>query len=243
VQHASAWTDPRQATNVFQAALDGNVPFLQMYLAAGGSLAVADQARRSPVHFSAAGGHAEMTSLLLAGKASVDGPDEEANTPLFYACERGFWTTAEVLLRHGARTGHQNGHGLTALHVAAMRGQVDCLHLLLQSGESAAAASRDGSTALDLAMQHGHERAVAVLEARALRAQRPGRRVSFALGWQPPERDCGARPPPRRTQPARAAGPGGRLPRPLLRFQEIWASVRRIFTLYLPSLEEGVRED
>jgi hypothetical protein len=239
VQRASAWVDPRRATNVFQAALDGNVTFLHTYLAAGGTLTVTDAATRSPVHFAAAGGCAEITRILIAGKAAVDAEDAEQNTPLFYACERGFSGAAEVLLQSKASVEHRNAPGRTALHVAALRGELDCMHILLQHEADPSVQSEDGLTPLELALQHGQSRIVSMLEARA---RRPSRRVHFQVGVVHPERFAR-----RRSRPNLA----GKEPKEVSRtparrrrrcsapdFVEIWGSIRRIFELYLPVVED-----
>eukprot|EP00928_Gymnodinium_smaydae_P051945 TRINITY_DN3564_c0_g1_i3.p1 TRINITY_DN3564_c0_g1~~TRINITY_DN3564_c0_g1_i3.p1 ORF type:complete len:424 (+),score=91.11 TRINITY_DN3564_c0_g1_i3:119-1273(+) len=54
--NVSAWKDPRQTTNLFQAALDGNLFFLQLYAEVGGYLDAVDARGRTALHYNCAGG-------------------------------------------------------------------------------------------------------------------------------------------------------------------------------------------
>ncbi|CAE8650645.1 unnamed protein product, partial [Polarella glacialis] len=81
----SLWKDPQQTTNIFQAALDGNLFFMQLYAEVEGHLDVVDPRGRSALHYACAGGATQSALFLLQRRAEVDRRDETMATPLIFA--------------------------------------------------------------------------------------------------------------------------------------------------------------
>lgn len=152
----SLWKDPRQTTNIFQAALDGNLFFMQLYAEVDGQLDVVDPRGRSALHYSCAGGATQSALFLLQRQAEVDRRDDGAATPLIFACRYGYASVVKVLLDARADLQAASDGGNTALHEAAAMGQLDCLHLLLLCGAEAGAANDEGLTAADIATARRH---------------------------------------------------------------------------------------
>jgi len=152
----SLWKDPRQTTNIFQAALDGNLFFLQLYAEVDGQLDVIDPKGRGALHYSCAGGATQSALFLLQRKAQVDRRDETASTPLMFACRYGYASIVKLLLDAQAGLNVANDLGNTALHEAASMGHLDCLHLLLLCGASATARNAEGDGAADIATAKKH---------------------------------------------------------------------------------------
>lgn len=149
--HITLSVDPRQTTNIFQAALDGNVFFLQLYAEADGDLNVVDATWRRALHFSCAGGSTQSAAFLLQRRAVVDGRDQMSSTPLVYACRYGYASVAKLLLDAAAEMSLVNGVGDSPLHEAAAMGHLDCVHLLLLYGANTSVVNRSGETAADVA--------------------------------------------------------------------------------------------
>jgi len=128
------WKDPRMTTNLFQAALDGNIFFMQLYAEVDGMLDVTDARGRSALHYSCAGGSTQSAVFLLQRGAEVDRRDDAEATPLIFACRYGYASVVKVLLDASADLNAASEGGNTALHEAASMGQLDCVHLLLLCG-------------------------------------------------------------------------------------------------------------
>jgi len=147
----SLWRDPRATTNIFQAALDGNLFFLQMYAEVEGNLSVLDARGRSALHYAAAGGAAMSALFLLQHNVEVNLQDEDDATPLIFSCRYGYASVVKVLLDARAEIHQQDSDGNTALHGAAAMGQLDCCNLLLLCGAEMRIPNNRGDTPEGLA--------------------------------------------------------------------------------------------
>jgi len=147
----SLWKDPRTTTNIFQAALDGNLFFLQMYCEVDGDLDVLDARGRSALHYAAAGGAAMSALFLLQHRVEVNLQDEDGATPLIFSCRYGYASVVKVLLDARANLHLQDSDGNTALHGAAAMAQLDCCNLLLMCGAEMRVANNVGETPEGLA--------------------------------------------------------------------------------------------
>jgi len=152
----SLWKDPRPTTNIFQAALDGNLFFMQLYAEVEGQLDVVDHKGCSALHYSCAGGATTSATFLLQRSAEVDRRDENEATPLIFACRYGYASVVKVLLDSNADLNSANVSGNTALHEAASMGQLDCLHLLLLFHANATLVNKQGDLAVDIAAKKRH---------------------------------------------------------------------------------------
>jgi len=147
--------DPRLTTNIFDAALNGNLYFLQLYADVGGCLDVVDPQGRNALHYCCASGAVECALFLLEKGVEVDAPDQNMDRPLHCACRYGQASIAKVLIDAGANLDSARDNGNTPLHDAVDLAQVDCLHLLLLFGADALVANRAGDIPLDLAARKG----------------------------------------------------------------------------------------
>lgn len=128
---ASSCKDPRGISSLFEAVLDGQLFFIQLYCFAGGCPDATDTKGRTALHYSCGSGQAEAAMLLLQCKASVDVQDQGGSTPLHWACRYGHTTLVKGLLEAKASPDCPNALGDTPVHEAAMLGQVDALHWLV----------------------------------------------------------------------------------------------------------------
>jgi len=149
----SSWKDPRRTTNLFKAAFDGNLWFLQLYNKAEGSLDIVDSKGRTAMHCTCAGGSIQAVLHLLANKANADALDLGGSTPLHLACRYGHDSIVKILLDAGANIDHQNSLGDTALHEVAALDRIVALQSLLAARANATLRNRESKTPADVALR------------------------------------------------------------------------------------------
>lgn len=159
----SSWTDPRGTTSLFQAALDGNLFFLQLYAEVGGFLDSVDASGRTALHYSCAGGSMHNVLHLLQGGASLDIQDQTGSTPLHWACRYGHAPIVRTLLEAYADPNCRNALGDTCMHEAAALGRADALQLLIEARADPSLRNRESRTPLDVAYWSQAADAVALL--------------------------------------------------------------------------------
>jgi len=159
----SSWKDPRCTTNLFQAALDGNLFFLQLYAEVGGFLDAVDGKGRTALHYNCAGGSSQAVLYLLEHGASVNMQDQGGSTPLHWACRYGHAPIVRLLLEAKADPDCQNSLGDTSMHEAAALGLVDPLHWLVQAQANPSLRNRESRTPAEVAERSRATEALALL--------------------------------------------------------------------------------
>lgn len=163
----SAWKDPRRTTNLFQAALDGNLFFLQLYTEVGGFLDAMDSKGRTALHYNCAGGSTQAVLYLLQNNAAVDVQDRAGSTPLHWSCRYGHAPIVRMLLEAKANPDCQNAMGDTGMHEAASLGLVDPLHWLLHAKANPLLRNRESRTPAEVAARNRHTDVAELLEGQA----------------------------------------------------------------------------
>eukprot|EP00927_Polykrikos_kofoidii_P079685 TRINITY_DN76488_c0_g1_i1.p1 TRINITY_DN76488_c0_g1~~TRINITY_DN76488_c0_g1_i1.p1 ORF type:complete len:755 (+),score=133.15 TRINITY_DN76488_c0_g1_i1:78-2267(+) len=159
----SAWKDPRHTTNLFQAALDGNLFFLQLYTEVGGYLDAVDAKGRAALHYNCAGGSMQAVLYLLQSRASMDMPDLAGSTPLHWACRYGHTPIVRILLENRADPDVQNTLGDTSMHEAAALGHIQPLHWLILAKANPLLRNREMKTPAEVAERSQATEAEALL--------------------------------------------------------------------------------
>jgi len=170
----SAWKDPRRTTNLFQAALDGDLFFLQLYAEVGGFLDAVDAKGRTALHYNCAGGSIQAVVYLLQRGASLELPDRAGSTPLHWASRYGHAPIVRILLEASSNPDRQNSLGDTSLHEAAALGRVEAIHWLLMSRADPAPQNREGRTPAEVAARNQQAEAEALLGQHEERYHRRG---------------------------------------------------------------------
>jgi len=158
----SSWKDPSHATNLFQAALDGNLFFLQLYTEVGGFLDAVDPKGRTALHYNCASGSTAAVLHLLQRSASAHLQDSTGSTPLHWACRYSHAPIVRMLLEARCSPDVQNALGDTSLHEAAAIGALDSLHWLVHARGNPRLRNREERTPTQVAA-HGHAEDVATL--------------------------------------------------------------------------------
>jgi len=121
--NTSCWTDPRCTANVFQAAFDGDMFFVQLYIHGKGNVDVVDASGCTPLHYACASSHEDMALFLLESGAGADVPNLAKERPLHWACRYSHSDAIKLLLEAQADPDRPDQHGDAPLHLAA---SVDC---------------------------------------------------------------------------------------------------------------------
>lgn len=136
---------PTDAYLLSEAAKEGNVDVLSLFLKKNATLVYAsDQAHSSAWHAAAQQGHAEVLELLIATAKeaavsnnhdplvrTINQQDAQGRTPLMLACAEGHDEAVRVLISYGADVWPTDRIGRTCLHLAALKGSFVCVRLVL----------------------------------------------------------------------------------------------------------------
>lgn len=143
--------DPTRTTNIFQAALEGNFFFLQLYTEVGGFVDAKDIKGRTALHYNCAAGAVQAVLYLLQHGASANVVEQTQSTPLHYACRYGHADSVQLLLDAKATVDRQNVLGDTPMHEAAALGSVATLYRLVAAGADPCLRNRESRTPAEVA--------------------------------------------------------------------------------------------
>ena len=123
-------------TALHWAAANGDVPLVQMLLAAGANFrATTRLGGITPLHLASQGGHAQAVAALIASGAEPNGATSTGATSLMLAARAGSTETVTRLVETGADiNAKEKGFGQTALMVAAGLDRADVVKQLLARG-------------------------------------------------------------------------------------------------------------
>ncbi len=142
---------------VFEAALEGNLAFVQGALDDGFDVNQTNADQQTLLMLASFNGHTELCRLLIARGAIVDARDYKYSTPLMFAASGPFPATVQLLLEAGADPNAvDRSEGFTALMHAAAEGQLEVVKLLLEHGADRSIRDVDEDTAETFARQNGH---------------------------------------------------------------------------------------
>jgi ankyrin repeat protein len=155
--------DPREKV-LFQSAYDGNLAEVQVLVAKGASVNLADEKLRTPLIMAAYGGHTSVVEFLVVKGADINHRDGDGMTALIHTSKRSFNETAAFLLKNGAEVNVQTPKkGITALMIAAVADNVELVRMLLDHGADANLTDIFGRTAKVLAQKKGNSAVVDML--------------------------------------------------------------------------------
>ena len=123
-------------TALHWAAANGDVPLVQMLLAAGANFrATTRLGGITPLHLASQGGHAQAVAALIASGAEPNGATSTGATSLMLAARAGSTETVTRLVETGADiNAKEKGFGQSALMVAAGLDRADVVKQLLARG-------------------------------------------------------------------------------------------------------------
>lgn len=134
------------------AAAEGNVAVVKLFVAAGMSVDARDRA----LHYAASRGHLEVVAFLVDAGADLEARDEYNWTALSRAAWRGQLGVVKFLVGAGASLTATDNYGHTALHEAADEGHLEVVEFLVGAGADVNARNEFGRTPRDEAADEGH---------------------------------------------------------------------------------------
>lgn len=168
---------PHSETYLIQAAIEGNLAFLEVYTKFQGDLTVQDQQGRSALIHSILNGRQAFAKMLLEfsrlfqdnAKSSanlLEQPDGHGATPLFTAIKVNSAECLNLLISYNVNLFHRKRNGNTCLHECALHDSVECLIVLASycADELLSIANKDGDRALDVALKRKHSEAAQALQ-------------------------------------------------------------------------------
>ena len=135
-QHIAAGTDVNAmggmsgGTPLTFAAIEGHKEIVELLIAKGADVEVADLLSATPLHRAASWGHKEIAELLITKGANVNAEDKWGNTPLHLAAYKGHKENVELLIAAGADVNAKNEDGETPLDDAVRYKQTEIADLL-----------------------------------------------------------------------------------------------------------------
>ena len=139
-QHIAAGTDVNAmggmsgGTPLTFAAIEGHKEIVELLIAKGADVEVADLLSATPLHRAASWGHKEIAELLITKGANVNAEDKWGNTPLHLAAYKGHKENVKLLIAKGADVNAKNEDGETPLDDAVRYKQTEIAALLRKHG-------------------------------------------------------------------------------------------------------------
>lgn len=166
----SSQSEPAQSINLTasdlrEAALNGNIETVQNAIEQGVDPQEADPLGRTALMFASYNGHTEIVRRLAEFEGNIDQKNSEGRTSLMFAASGPFPETVEFLLQEGADPNAKDSvEGWSPLMYAAAEGNFDVVEVLLEYQADVSLKDEDGETAIDFARNNGHMEVVGLLE-------------------------------------------------------------------------------
>ncbi|MBW2313375.1 MAG: ankyrin repeat domain-containing protein [Deltaproteobacteria bacterium] len=154
---------PFSAGSFLDAAEDGDLHVVRLFLAAEMAPNESDASRRTVLAAAAAAGHDDVVAELLAAGADPNVSDQQMRTPLMAAAEGGHAAATRRLLEAGGNANSLRMDGVTVLMRAARGGHTEVIDALVGHGVEIDRPDQFGNTALLHAAEAGHAAAVVSL--------------------------------------------------------------------------------
>lgn len=149
----------------FNAALEGNLAFIQNSLDQGVNVNAIDADQRTALMLAAFNGHQPIVKLLLDKGADVKMVDNVNRTALMFASTGPFNATVVELIKAGSDVNATDNHeNWTPVMFAAGEGQLEVVKTLVANGADISMLDVDGESALDFARSKGHQNVVGYLQ-------------------------------------------------------------------------------
>jgi ankyrin repeat protein len=147
--------------SLLQAAMQGDVPALQSFLAANADVNYARADGSTALSWAVYGNQPRAVELLIRSGADVNAANDYGVTPLSLACANGNSAVVQKLLEAGADPNHARETGETPLMTCAAAGAVEAVEALLRAGAGVNAQElEEGQTALMWAAARRHSQVI-----------------------------------------------------------------------------------
>ncbi|MBF0283852.1 MAG: ankyrin repeat domain-containing protein [Magnetococcales bacterium] len=144
-------------TVLHTASYHGHGEVVDLLVAKGAPVNLANQYGNTPLHRSIPLGRESVARSLLAQGATIDVRNQDGDTPLHVAVRHGQIRLAGLLLARGADAKAVNQEGDTPLLLAVRGGYEEAVRVLMRAGSDPLHTDRSGLNALQLARERGQE--------------------------------------------------------------------------------------
>ncbi|XP_028279304.1 ankyrin repeat domain-containing protein 2 isoform X2 [Parambassis ranga] len=152
-------TGPVDTAEFMNAASQGKVNVIDVYLADGGNPNAHDELKRTALHRASLEGHTAVVQMLLEKGADINLKDQLGSRAIHWACRGGSLDVVKALKSHGADLNLYS----TPLHVATRTGHTTIVEYLLSCGAKINCRDREGDTALHDAVRLSRYKIVKLL--------------------------------------------------------------------------------
>ncbi|MCR5261878.1 MAG: ankyrin repeat domain-containing protein [Candidatus Gastranaerophilales bacterium] len=132
----------------FEAAKNGDIRVLGLFMEANAYVNLRDEMRRTPVYYAAENGQEKAVQFLLLYGADINIRDENMKSPLMAAIEAKSYPTAKLLLDVNANVQISDDNGRTPLHYAVMYKQTETAQAITNKFCDVDSPDNDGNTPL-----------------------------------------------------------------------------------------------
>lgn len=150
--------------NIFIAAKNGDVEFVQNYIASGRNLSRTDKYDNTALYYASANNKLELMKILVAADADIDqhfGPDD--TTILIDSIRRGRQNVVNLALVFGADVNKRDTHSRAPIQFAVQKNQRDVVIALLERGAIVDTDDCDNRSPLSIAVAYNLVDMVALL--------------------------------------------------------------------------------
>ncbi len=121
--------------DLIDAVSDMDVVSLNVLLADGADINVADQKGNTPLMVASKNGNPRIVGIILAHNPDVDVKNADGKTALMIAAEHGQTLVVEQLIEEGANFEAKNAEGFTPLEIARRNGHAEIVQILQNKTE------------------------------------------------------------------------------------------------------------
>lgn len=132
----------------FDAAKNGDIKVLGLFMEANAFVNLKDELRRTPVYYAAENGQDKAVQFLLLYGADINVRDEYMKSPLMAAIEAKSYSTAKILLDVNANVQISDENGRTPLHYAVIYRQPEIAEAITNKFCDVDSPDNDGNTPL-----------------------------------------------------------------------------------------------
>jgi ankyrin repeat protein len=167
--HYTQTVKPHAETHLIEAAIEGNLAFLEVYTKFKGDLTIQDQQGKSALIHAILNNRKSFVKMIcefsnlfqeepktFANLMEIT--DRHGNTPLFTAIKVNSVDCLKILISYKVNFFHRKRNGNTCLHECAAHNSVDCLIVLASycGQELFSIINKEGDRAIDIAHRSKH---------------------------------------------------------------------------------------
>ncbi|KAL3926549.1 MAG: hypothetical protein SGPRY_003248 [Prymnesium sp.] len=151
------WDEITTSGELCEAAKEGNLQKLSMFITCGADVNSADYDLRTPLHLAASTGNKQFVQILLTNGARINALDRWGGTPLRDSVRENHRRVASLLYEANGNLNYDDSECAAELCYLARNGDADRLQLLIECGCKVNTADYDDRRCIHLASSMGNK--------------------------------------------------------------------------------------